>query len=426
MQPIITQLKNDITLLQLTDDRFRTGRLTAVLAVPLRESTAAGYAILPGLLTRCCRRYPTVAALNRRLDSLYGATVQADALRLGQWQVLSFSVSYLRQRYTLSKEALAAEAAGLLLEMLFEPVLEGDGFRPADFAQEQRILTERLQAEINQKRQYARHRCEQLLCPDDPYSVNPCGTPDTVAALTPQSAAEALRTLLATARIHFLYQDDADAAALTAAIEQRFDTLPQRRVVQQHTDNAYRLKESRQTEAMAVQQAKLVLGLRIAATEPDGPVMAARLMNALLGGCPSSLLFRHVREEKSLCYYCASTYDRLHGVMLIDSGVETADAARTRDEILRQLEAIKAGNFSDEELEAARRSLIQRFAAADETPADREGWYLAQTLYDRYVTPAETAAQLAAVTREEVCSVAQMTHFDTVYLLHPEGEEVSL
>ncbi len=425
MQPKTISLGHETTLLQLTDSRFRTGRLTAVLAVPLRESTAAGYAILPGLLTRCCRRYPTVTALNRRLDSLYGATVQADALRLGQWQVLHFSISYLRQQYTLGKETLAADAAGLLLELLFEPVLEDGGFRPADFAQEKRILSERLQAEINNKRLYARHQCERLLCPDEPYSVNPCGTPETVAALTPQSAAEALNTLLSTARIHFIYQDDADARVLATAIERRFDTLPQRRVVQQNMDGTYRLKESRRTETMAVKQAKLVLGLRIAATEPDGPVMAARLMNALLGGCPSSLLFRHVREEKSLCYYCASSYDRMHGVMLIDSGIEIADAQRTQDEILRQLEAIKEGNFSDEELEAARRSLIQRFSAADETPADREGWYLSQTVYDRYTTPAETAAQLAAVTRDEVCRVAQLVHFDSVYLLCPETEEVT-
>ncbi len=424
MQPKTIPLHRDITLLQLSDSRFRTGRLTAVLAVPLRESTAAGYAILPGLLTRSCRRYPSVTALNRHLDSLYGATVQADALRLGQWQVLHFSVSYLRQQYTLSKETLAEDAARLLLELLFEPVLEDGAFRQADFLQEQRILMERLQAEINNKRLYARHQCERLLCPDDPYSVNPCGTPDTVAALTPETTATAWNTFLSPARIHFIYQDDADPAALISAIEQRFDALPDRRVVQQQGDTTYRLKESRLTEKMAVKQAKLVLGFRLAAAEPDGPVMAARLMNALLGGCPSSLLFRHVREEKSLCYYCASSYDRLHGVMLIDSGIEAADAGRTQDEILRQLEAIKEGDFSDEELEAARRSLVQRFTSVDETPADREGWYLSQTLHDRYTTPADTAAQLAAVTREEVCRAAQLVHFDSVYLLCPETEEV--
>ena len=58
--------------------------------------------------------------------------------------------------------------------------------------------------------------------------------------------------------------------------------------------------------------------------------MAARLMNALLGGTPHSLLFRNVREKLSLCYYCASSYDRLKGLLLIDSGVEEQNAEKAK------------------------------------------------------------------------------------------------
>ena len=39
------------------------------------------------------------------------------------------------------------------------------------------------QGEMNDKRMYARHRCEELLCPDHPFSINPAGTEETVAAL---------------------------------------------------------------------------------------------------------------------------------------------------------------------------------------------------------------------------------------------------
>lgn len=70
-----------------------------------------------------------------------------------------------------------------------------------------------------------------------------------------------------------------------------------------------------------------------------------RLMNALLGGTPHSLLFQNVREKMSLCYYCASSYDRHKGVFLIDSGVEETDAARAEEAVLEQLDRASRGGL---------------------------------------------------------------------------------
>ena len=423
MQPHIIPLKHDMSLIRLSGEHYRTGRLTAVMTVPLAESTAAEYAILPGMLTHSSRRYPTVAALTERLDDLYGAAVSGGVERIGRYQILTFSVRFLRPEYTFGGEDLTAECGELLLDLLFDPLLKDGVFTEQDFAREQRCLLERLQSDINNKRLYARKQCEKLLCPDDAYSVNPGGSPDTVAALTPASVATARERLLSTARVHWIYQGDEQPDALISAIESRFATLPYRRATQPTADSSYVIKQSEKTEEMPLKQAKLVLGFRIAASEPDGDVMAARLMNTLWGGSPSSLLFRHVREEQSLCYYCSSTYDRFHGVILVDSGVEAADAERTREEVLKQLDAIREGNFSDDELEAARRSLTQRFAAMNETPADREAFYVGQTMYDRYTTPEQTVSALLAVTREDIIRVAKLVHFDSTYLLRPTTDQ---
>ena len=424
MRPIPQTLNHDMTLLRLPEHHYRTDRLTGVFAVPIAADTASEYAILPGILTRSCAAYPTVTDLNRRLNQLYGATLQSAVMRLGGWQVLTFTVSYLNKKYTLDGSDLTGDCTQLLLDLLFDPAVT-DGVFPADvFAQEQRCLLERLQGEMNDKRMYARQRCEEVLCPDHPFSLNPNGSEEAVNALTPVSAATARERLLAEANVHWLYQSAGDTAALTEALQSRFATLPYRRPATLQVDASFTMKESELTEHMALSQAKLVLGFRIAVTEPEGNVDAAQLMCTLLGGCPTSLLFTNVREKQSLCYYCAATYDRFQGVMLVDSGVQMENAIRTKEEILKQLESLRQGNFTDDELEAARRSLIQRHTSANDQPDALEAFYIGQTLYDTYLTPDEKRSRVLAVTREDVCRAARLTHFDSTYLLAP-NEEVS-
>ena len=420
--PYPMELPHNMTLLHLSEQSFRTDRLTGVFAVPLHRETAAEYAILPSLLTRSCGKYPTLAQFSRRLDELYGATVQGEIFRLGGWQLLAFSISYLNRRYTLDGSDLTAQCTQLLLDMLFDPALEEGAF-PADvFAQEKRCLLERLQGEVNNKRLYARQRCEELLCPDHPFSYNPNGTEETVEALTPASAEAARQRMLAEANVHWLYQSADDTAALTRELDSRFATLPQRTKAVVHADTSFAMKESELTEQMQVSQAKLVLGFRIAATEPDGDIVAAQLMNTLWGGCATSLLFTHVREEKSLCYYCASTYDRYAGIILVDSGIQPKDADAAREGILEQLDAIREGNFSDDELEAARRCLIQRYNSACDNADNLENFYIGQTIYDNYFTPDQMRAKALEVTRDDVCRAARLTHFDSLYMLMPNEE----
>lgn len=80
--------------------------------------------------------------------------------------------------------------------MLFDPVLENGLFRAADVELEKRVLIERMEAEINDKRWYARRRCEELLCENEAYAVDRYGTPEAAAALTPESVTAAWKSAL--------------------------------------------------------------------------------------------------------------------------------------------------------------------------------------------------------------------------------------
>lgn len=327
MQLINEVLAEGVRCLSLPDSRFKTSRLTVALLLPLKKETASAGALLPYLLRRSCAAYPDFTALQRRLNELYGASITAEVARIGEAQALVLTAAAIDDRFALAGEPVAESCAALLRQMLFEPVLENGCFRASDVRTEKRCLIERMEAEINDKRWYARRRCEELLCENEAYAVDRYGSPEAAAALTPESLTGTWRRVLAGARVQLILQGGAAVMHAAGPLREALAGVPGRKPLDCPTVTAASYPAVRErVERMEVRGSKLVLGFRAGTAEPDGDVAAARLMNALLGGTPHSLLFRNVREKLSLCYYCASSYDRLKGILLVDSGVDGQNA----------------------------------------------------------------------------------------------------
>lgn len=148
-----------------------------------------------------------------------------------------------------------------------------------------------------------------------------------------------------------------------------------------------------------------------------------RLMTALFGGTPFSKLFLNVRERLSLCYYCAARLDRIKGIVLVDCGVETENIEKARKEILAQLTSLQNGEFTDEELENTKLSLINSMKTVGDSPSYVEVWYLSQICYSTQNTPQDEIDLENKVTRDEVIAAAKQVKLDTVYVLTGKQEE---
>ena len=100
--------------------------------------------------------------------------------------------------------------------------------------------------------------------------------------------------------------------------------------------------------------------------------------------------------------------------------METQNAEKARMEILRQLDVMKAGEFSDEELAAAKLAKGDMARSAADTPADTESWYASQVFDPHPISPGEAADAIGGVSREQVVTAARGVNLDTVYYLSPK------
>lgn len=176
-------------------------------------------------------------------------------------------------------------------------------------------------------------------------------------------------------------------------------------------------------EKMDVAQGKLVMGFSAAVDDSDEASAPFTVMCDVFGGGPYSRLFTNVREKMSLCYYCSANGDKRKGFIMVDSGVEAANAKKAELEILRQLELVKSGKFTDFEFLSSKRSIINALKGYADHQDAIDMWYTVRCSANSPVSPETYAEIIAAVDRDSVIEAAKGVKLHTVYNLSPNGDK---
>lgn len=421
--PHITEIGDKIRLLQVKTENTKTTCISLILLIPIETNTAEN-TVLASFLAHSCAQYPTLSAVNGRLEELYGAAFSSDLDKLGESYRLRLSITCINDALALDAEKISVEALRLLLDLLLTPKAENGCFDPAQLTTEIRLCAEEIESEQNDKRAYALSRMLEIMCADEPYGIQKTALLEAVRRVTPQGLFAAWQTLLQAASICVQVVGDVDFAALQTMLCERFAVLSNRAPVPVETVFVEACDDvTEQTEEMDINQSKLVLGFRCGMQNREDDYFALRIITDLFGGGPYSRLFMHVREKLSLCYYCSARLDRHKGIMVVQSGIERKNSRAVLDEIAKQLEVMKSGAFTDEELTASKTALCDAFRGVNDTPEGIDAYY-AQFAEGKPQTPQDMVAGLSAVTREDVQRAANRLTLDTVYLLAgKDGEE---
>ena len=416
-------LAEDVAFYSVQDPKFRHNGITINLIVPLEEGKASSTALLACLLRKNCADYPDFTELEKKLSSLYGAELTSDILRLGEMQIISASILFLDDAYTLDGEIISDECASLLGGMVLRPNLQNGAFSAADFLLEQQNLIDTIEADINEKRTYALEQCRQMLFEGRRLALSKYGTIEEAQSVTPESAAERYREVIDTARIEISFIGCGDPAPAREQFRKLFQPLkrhPVRHTPEPLTETVEMVR--RKMQEMEIAQSKLVMGFRVGRLESRSQINALRLASYLYGGCPFSKLFLNVRERDHLCYYCASRYNQVTGVMLVDCGIERENREAAEQGILEQLKAMQDGDFTEEEVSEAKLAFRNAQRSVGDSIGSIDSWFLTQILRGDCLSPAEDEQNICSVTKEEMTEAIRKVALDSVYFLTGKEE----
>ncbi len=419
MQSMVkSEICKNVNFTYIPDKKFKTAIISFSMFTPLDKKCASKNAIIPSLLAHSCKEYPSLLEISTKLEELYGATISPSITKLGDIQILTLAMQSISNNFISDSQNNVLEATNLLCEMIFNPNTENESFKEENIAQEKRQLIEDIKSEMNDKKIYARRKCEEIMCKNEKFGINVAGTIENVEKLDGSSVYKAWQKLLKHSHIEIKLIGSCAYEPIINEFKNRFLKIIRNEIVNCSNEVIKKASHITEiTEKMDIVQCKLVIGMRTEIAKPDEDVQALKVMNALFGGTAQSKLFVNVREKLSLCYYCSSKYNSQKGIIFIESGVEKKNIEKAKDEILKQLEDIKLGNFSDEELEQTKLYLCQSTEKVKDSLSSLNAWYSAQTFDENQKSPDEIIEKIKEVSREKVINVAQKITLDTVYML---------
>lgn len=423
------KLSEGIHLNLLPSEKFKTNFLSVCFVVPLEKENAHLTALVPKVLSRGCKAYPDMAAISERLEYLYASDISAVYVKRAESLIVGFSADFVKDRFLPDKEEnLLNSVSTLLFDILFDPLIENGAFRESYVAGEKADLINAIGAKINNKAAYAKERCTEIMFGARPYGISELGTVEEVRAATSKQIYERYKQIAETAPIEIFFNGECDAEELSALVKSRIPvgahrktSFPTRAFLDGEPDEVTEV-----TDEMPVAQGKLVMGLRMSGVNVNSADAAAfNVFNEMFGGSANSKLFMNVREAMSLCYYCRSMPDMFMSALFISSGIEPENREKAKNAILEQLDAMKAGDFSDDDIAEAKLSLCNAYKELDDSASALCLWYLSRVIFGNDGTPEDTMEKIRAVTADEIRAAAEKVSLDTVYFIKGTGKSNS-
>ncbi len=407
---------------RLTTNKFKNNEIAVFLEVPLKRETITKNAILPAVLKRGSANYTSQLEIGKVLENMYGASFNAGVEKTGESLILKFYIESLCDEYIKEKANLAEESIKLLFDIIFNPYVQNNSFSEEYVSQEKKNLADIINSRSDDKRVYAVNRCIEEMFKGEPYGLYKYGYAEDLKDITARSLYEYYLKMLKECKMYVIIngkeaenitipQTPYDIEELKTIVDTSKKENKNQKKIEQNNHN--QSEEKAVTEELDVTQGKLMIGLDV---DSDNK-FATSMYNVVLGGSANSKLFQNVREKASLAYSASSSYIRRKNAIIIKTGIELKNYEKTLSIIKAQLQDMKDGKITDDEVKSAKQLATSSLKMIPESQDETITFSLDQDMYGENLTVEEYIKKVEAVTKEQIIDVANKVKINTIYYL---------
>lgn len=400
-------------------DKFKNCSMEVMFRNKLEKSEITQNNMLVDMLMYSSKRFPKRREVAIELEKLYSTSMRGFSTRLGNSIMLSFVTDFLNPKYC--DEGYLEDVLSMSFEMLLNPNITNDKFDKRSF----NIIKNRLKSDIESLKEnatkYAFRRSLINMNENSPSSYFMVGYMDDLENITPSSLVETYNNMFNNYICDIYVIGNLDMDEVVSIIKKKFvNRTIKPKEIDLYVDNNIRKKYIDVEETGKYEQDSFVMIYNLVNLNKRERDFVIHIYNKIFGsGGLTSKLYKYLREENSLCYNVSSMYQKYDGLLMIYSGIDKKDKNKCIKLVNKAIEEMVNGDFSDEELENAKKTIISSIKMSEDTQGGIINNYLFNNL-DELPLYDERISEFKTITKDEVISVAKKIKLNTIYLLSGE------
>ena len=419
MQYTEKEIKKGIKLHEIQTEKFKTNLIAVFLSMPITREDVTKNSLLSAVLRRGSKNMPTLAQISQEMEEMYGASFDCGLDKTGDNHILKFYIETINDNYIPQKdENMLKTAIEKLLEIIFNPLIENNSFKQEYINQEKENIKRIINGKADNKARYAFDRCLEEMYKDKPYGLYKYGYIEDLEKITAENLYEYYKKMISECKIDIFVSGNVDEVTKIVEENENIQKLPGRepQYILNKIEEKENVEEKEIIEEMDVTQGKIVIGADLH-LEDESQMYDAVVYNAILGGSANSKMFQEVREKASLAYTAGSNYIRYKSNIFIKCGIEIKNYQKAMEIIKKQLEDMKNGIFTDEDIANAKKGIISVIKSIDDEQDTQITYLFGHELTNITTTEEEYMEKINKVSKENIIKVAKSIAINTVYFL---------
>ena len=414
-------IKEGIKLHLLKTNKFKTNLISVFLTSKLSREDITKKALILAVLRRGTNKINTQEEINKNLEELYGASFDCGIDKIGDKHVLKFYVESLNEKYVYSKEEILNKSIDILLDIVFNPLIENNSFNEEYVNEEKHNIKQIIESQKDNKAAYATQRCIEEMYKNKPYGLFKYGYAEDLDKINAQELFSTYLDFIKTCKIDIFISGDFDDQIILQKVKLNGEVskLNPRKVeyLDEEDSESFNFeKEKIIKENMQISQGKLDIGLNVT----NGPKEVLSVYNAILGGGANSKLFQNVREKASLAYSAGSIYIKPKNKIIIKTGIEHKNFEKALKIIKEQIEDMKNGKFTDKDIQDAKELIIASYKSMQDEQDSEISFYFGREIQKESNDIDKEIKKISEVSKEDVVEIANQVKVNTIFFLTRE------